>query len=110
MLQSGVPPRLVDFPVLADTMLVLSTSVLGRRTIARHGDNKAIPGLLEARESFVLNLEVAIPTTATHEMSDTTTVTASSVFDPEVWESAQAVTTVPPPRRLFLPVVLRNSS
>jgi YVTN family beta-propeller protein len=66
-------------------------------------------GPLAAGESMAFQIEVTVPISATYGMSDTTTITGRSVYDPDVSASAQVVTSVAPPRNLYLPVVLRNS-
>jgi hypothetical protein len=65
-------------------------------------------GPLGVGESLELTLSVAIPGSAEEGSSDTTTITARSECDNEVWDSAEAITTAAL-WKLYLPLLLRNS-
>jgi len=67
-------------------------------------------GPLGVGESTVFTLGVAVPGAALYESSDATTITARSAFDPEVWESAQAGTTVARQAALSLAPPLQEGS
>ncbi len=68
-------------------------------------------GSLGVSQSQVFTLEVTIPVMATFPSSDTATITARSVLDPNVSSNAQAITSVTPPSlgwQVFLPLILKS--
>lgn len=63
-------------------------------------------GPIAAGESFTFTVSVAIPSSTLDESTDTCLIIAHSTFDPAVYASAQAVTTVVE-HKIYLPLIVR---